>query len=700
MSPSALRIGVDIGGTFTDIVVASGAGPVATRKVPSTTDDYARGIVSALTAILDEHRIDPREVGQIIHATTVGTNAILQGSGARTALITSEGFRDVLELRRIRIPELYDLLYERPAPLVPRRWRFEVAERIGPEGQVWKPLDTSSVTAVIEEIRRHELESVAVCLLNSYRNPVHEEIVAGIVQKAFPNLFVTHSAEILREIREYERTSTTVINAYVGPTIQRYLGSLVTRLRGAGIGAPVFIMQCNGEMMTAEMAERLPCNLVESGPAAGVKGAARLAQEAGYERMITLDVGGTTAKVAAIENGRVLLTSDYEVGGGINVRSQLVRGGGYALKVPAVDLTEVGAGGGSIAWLDAGGRLHVGPQSAGAVPGPVCYGLGGAHATLTDANLVLGYLPRGLAAGTVILDHDDAAAAIKAQVGDPLGLSLLQAAFGVYEIASANMVRAVKAVSTFRGRDPRDSVLVAFGGCGPMCAAQMARSLGMQRIVIPRDAGLFSALGLLTAQLQFGRSQTYLRRADAASVDSLNAALADLEKEARERMSLGKYEGEVIRVVRHADMRYADQGYELTVQVPGGPLSAGDVAELVSAFEAEHDTTYGHRAVDEDVDIVNLRVTVDIARGGGQESFDWASGAQGRPGLTPSDASREAYFGSVHGRLVTPVTDRNGLSRTPVKGPLIVEEYDFTCVIPPDYFVFRDEVGSIVMESA
>ena len=439
----ACRVGVDIGGTFTDLVCQSTTGQTVTRKVASTTYDYSVGIVTALEAALDELDLSPASVTEVVHGTTVATNAILEGRGAKTALVTTAGFRDVLELQRIRIPELYNLFYEKPKPIVPRRLRFEVAERMGPGGAVWEPLSNESVAAAVERLVQADVEAVAICLLHSYADPSHEQAVAEAVRRALPDLFVTCSTDVLNELREYERMSTTVINAYVGPPVRRYLEQLRTRLAAVGVQAPLMVMQCGGGMMTAEAAGERQAYIVESGPAAGVKAAAALASETKIEHAITLDMGGTTAKASTVVGGAVALTSEYEVGAGINLSSLLVKGGGYALRIPVVDVSEIGAGGGSVVRVDRAGRLTVGPESAGAIPGPACYGLGGALPTVTDAHVVLGFVnPEQLAGGAVHLDRELAERAISEQVAEPLGLSLLEAAFGIHALASASMTRA------------------------------------------------------------------------------------------------------------------------------------------------------------------------------------------------------------------------------------------------------------------
>ena len=376
------RAGADIGGTFTDIVLLGSDGSIATTKVSSTPDDYGRAIMVGLHRLFEEAAVDPGAVDAVVHGTTVVTNAIIEKKGAKTALITTAGFRDVLELRRIRIPELYNVFYDKVPPLVSRRLRFEVDERMGPHGEVKKALDEAGVAAVVERIKGHGIEALAICLLHSYANPVHERRIAGIARAALPaGVFITCSSDVLPELREYERTSTTVINAYVGPVVANYLNSLLDKLASIGIRAPLQVMQSNGGIMRTEAVMAKPASIVESGPAAGVIGAARSAQRSGYPNVITLDMGGTTAKASIVENGQVAKTSEYEVGAGINLSSQLVKGGGHALKLSVVDVSEIGAGGGSIVSVEKDGRLLVGPSSAGAVPGPVCYDNGGEEPT-------------------------------------------------------------------------------------------------------------------------------------------------------------------------------------------------------------------------------------------------------------------------------------------------------------------------------
>ena len=498
------RVGVDIGGTFTDVVLLGTDGSVDTLKVLSTPPDYATGVIEGIEQARAAHRLATAQLTGIVHASTIASNTVLEGVGARTALITTEGFRDVLEMRRLRIPVLYDLRWEKPAALVPRRRRYEVRERLGPRGEVRVALDEASVRDVAARIAADGVDAVAICLLHSYASPAHELRVAEIVRDVLGEaVFVTCSSEILPELREYERTSTTVVNAYVGPAVSRYLGSLTAQLTARGIEAPLEVVQSAGGTMSPATALRRPAYLVESGPAAGVIACAHLARATGRVNVISFDMGGTTAKAAMLEDGEPVRTTEYEIGSGINLSSRLVKGGGHAIKLPFVDVSEIGAGGGSIVRVDEHGRATVGPRSAGSSPGPVCYGLGGTEPTLTDALLVLGRIdPAGLAAGAVPLDLEAAADALRRRVADPLGLPLPEAAHGVLQVAVATMTRAVKAVSTYRGRDPRDFALCAFGGNGPVVGVEIARALRMPTVLIPPAPGVFSALGLLFSETQ------------------------------------------------------------------------------------------------------------------------------------------------------------------------------------------------------
>lgn len=684
------RLGVDIGGTFTDVVLLGSDGSLRTKKLLSTPDDYARGVVDGAVELLGDLGIEGSAIEGVVHASTVASNAVLEGKGALTALITTAGFRDVLEMRRLRIPVMYDLQYEKPEPLVPRRRRFEIRGRLGPEGQIWTELDEDAVRQVAQQVRLSGAQALAISLLHAYANPDHERRVAEIVREVVgDDLYITCSAEILPEIREYERTSTAVVNAYVGPVVERYLVSLKDRLDNAGLGAPLQIMQSGGGIMSVDAAIRKPAHLVESGPTAGVVACSYLARATGLGNLISLDMGGTTAKVAILESGQPVKTTEYEVGAGINLSSRLIKGGGYAIRLPFIDLSEIGAGGGSLIEVDEFGILSVGPQSAGADPGPVCYGRGGTQPTLTDALVVLGYLnSEFLVGGEVKLDSASARIALEEQVAGPLGKSLLDAAYGAFSIAIATMTRAVKAVSTYRGRDPRDFVLCGFGGNGPVAAVEIARMLQMSRVLIPPAPGVFSATGLLLSQIEHEFVQTALLRGEGLSGQSLDEGFVKLEQSAFTALAKDGYTRERIVLLRSADMRYAGQAYELSVPVAEG---LPDVHELTRGFNEEHLRTYGHASDDHPVDVVNLKVVARVVEDGNRP-YDPVAGLTAG---VHSGQTRSAYFGPEHGLLEVPVVPRAALLQREWIGPLIVDEYDSTCLIPAGWRAAIDELGNI-----
>ena len=690
------RVGVDIGGTFTDIVFLAADGRLHTKKVSSTVEDYARGIVQGLREVFQEAGLGGADLAEVLHGTTVASNAILEQRGARTGLITTRGFRDVLEIRRLRMPRLYDLAWEKPPTLVERRLRVEVDERIDARGEVVKPLDPVEVERALDRLLAEGIEVLAVCLINAYANPVHEARIKAIVERRAPALPACLSAEVLPEIKEYERTSTTVINAYVLPIVRRYLSTLRGSLDGIAVRAPLLVMQSNGGLMTAEAAAARPMHIIESGPAAGVVGAQVLARRLGLGRVITFDMGGTTAKASIVEDGEVNRATEYEVGAGITHGSRLLSGGGYVLRVPAIDLAEVGAGGGSVAWLDAGGALQVGPRSAGADPGPLCYDLGGTEPTITDANLILGYLnPRELAGGAVKLNAARAREVFEATIARRLGLRLEEAAYGAHLIAASNMMRAIKAVSSERGRDPREYTLVAFGGNGPVFAAGMARALEMRRILIPPAPGLFSSFGLLYSDVEHHYVRTYRRLVREVDVPELNQVWARMDAEALAQLKAEGFAGDAARLRRSADCRYQGQSFELTIPVGAGSRDAAALAALAEGFGREHKRVYGHRAgPGEPVELVNLRVV-------GQGIPDAPRVPEGlridRRTAGGAPTARPAYFGPDAGWRETPILGRGDLA-TPRRGPCIVEEYDATCVVPPGGAAALDPHGNILLE--
>ncbi len=694
-SPVTYRVGVDIGGTFTDIVLLGSDGTIHTKKVSSSAGDYAAAIVEGLAEVFAESRLAGGDIEEIRHGTTVASNAILEMKGAKVGLITSKGFRDVLEIRTLRMPRLYDIAWEKPPPLVERYLRRVVDERVDGQGNVERALDLKEAEREVEVLSKEGVEAIAVCLLNSFANPAHELAIKAIIEKKAPGLPYSISFEVLPEIKEYERTSTTVINAYVMPIVATYLRALRKGLDAAGIPARLLLMQSNGGLTTDRAAAEKPMNIIESGPAGGVVGAGKLAEVKGLEKIITFDMGGTTAKASMVESGRVMRSQEQSVGAGIMAGSRLMTGAGYVCKVPAIDLAEIGAGGGSHVWIDKGGALQIGPESAGARPGPVCYGLGGTVPTVTDANVVLGYInPKHLVGGALKIDAERARAALEAQIAKPLGLSVEQAALGAHRIAASNMIRAIRAVSTERGRDPREFTLFAFGGNGPLFAAGLASALGMKRIVVPPSAGLFSSFGLLYADVEHHFSRTFRRQLRGPVLADIDRAWHALEVEAREQLAAEDYTGARASVTRSAAMHYVGQSFELVVPVPSGPVNEELARRLEEAFGEEHERVYGHRAgPDEPVELVSMQVLGRGLRDGvGVPERVRASRPEPEPG-----PPRRAWFGPEHGWVETRVLRRSDLA-TPVSGPAIVEEYDATCVLPPGTRAHLDAGGNIVIE--
>jgi N-methylhydantoinase A len=691
------RAGVDIGGTFTDIVLLGDKGERYTKKVSSTVDDYARAIVEGLATLLDEIGAEAGGIVELLHGTTVASNAIFEHKGAKTGLITTKGFRDVLEIRNLRMPRLYDMSWTKPPPLVERRFRVEVDERVNAEGGIDRPLDEASVERAARFLAEEGVEAAAVCLLHSYLNPAHEIRVKEIFGRLAPEITLCISAEVLPVINEYERSSTTVINAYVRPIVERYLSRLIAEVKRSGIDAPLLLMQSNGGLTTAKAAAVTPMNIIESGPAAGVVGVQVLCRLIGVDKAISFDMGGTTAKASLIENGEVTRATEYQVGAGIVLGSRLLSGAGYTLKVPAIDLAEVGAGGGSILWIDSGGALQIGPHSAGAVPGPVCYGQGGSEPTVTDANVVLGYInPGHLVGGALKLDAEAARAAIAEKIARPLGMSVEEAAHGAHLIAASNMIRALKAVSSERGRDPREYALVGFGGNGPVFAAGMAEAMQIPQVLIPPSPGVFSSFGLLYAEVEYYFTRTRKALLRKLVPEEAQTIVAGLEADARARLAEDGFAPDKIEIRRSASLHYQGQSFELRVPLAAGPIDRTALAALEEAFGAEHERTYGHRAgVEEPVEIVSLEV---IGRGIPETPHgDRAAAASLAPDITIVQPMRSAYFGPARGWLDTRIVNRSHL-KMPHDGPCIVEEYDATCLVPPGWTARLDRFGSIVMQ--
>jgi len=664
VSENRARIGVDVGGTFTDVILQTADGGVRIRKVLSTPPSYDRAVVEAVAGLTGDER-----VAGVVHGTTVATNAVLERRGALTALVTTAGFRDVLELRRLRIPHMYDPFWRKPDPLVPRRLRLELNERMTADGTELKPVDETDVRAVAAQLRAAGVESVAVCLLHSYRFPEHEQLVGRVLREELPGVTVSLSSEILREQREYERSATTVVNAYVRPLMGRYVADIRRGLDAAKVDAPLTIMQSSGGVMTSDDATRRPVLALESGPAAGVVAALWMATRLGFENAIAFDMGGTTAKASLIEAGAVSRSREYEVGGSLSSGSRLMRGSGELLRIPTIDIAEVGAGGGSIAWLDPAGGLQVGPRSAGAEPGPACYGRGGEEPTVTDANVHLGYIPTGaLASGDLSVSVELAERSLESIAG-PLMLSLTDTAAGVHAIANARMTRALRSVSSEKGRDPRDFVLIAYGGSGPVHALGLASDLGCRTVLVPALAGLFSSLGLLFARPEF--HDVHSCHLDARTVDPAELSRIYEELEARVATPVERPER-----IRSADLRYGGQSWEVEVEF------TGSLADVLDRFEDAHERLYGVRGEPgSPIEIRALRVAV-LGPAAGSSNLLLADDVRQGGGARAATFDGETFD--------VPVRTRASIAEAPEPGPLLVDEYDTTVVVRPGWTVRRD----------
>jgi len=679
-----MRIAVDIGGTFTDLVALDDQGNLYQSKCLTTPEDLARGTEECLARA----NLEVPKAEFFVHGSTIAINAVLERKGALTGLITTRGFRDVYEIGRGNRPEGYNLFFKRPVPLVPRDLRLEVDERLYASGEILKPLDEESAAAAIAELRSRKVESVAVCFLHSYANSVHEERLGELLQRDFPETYVSLSHEILREFREYERTSTTVLNAYVGPIVRRYLISLEKLLKDSGFRGTFRIMQSNGGAMAVETAKKVPVTMMESGPVAGVIGAAQLSEALNCRHAISFDMGGTTAKASLIKDFHPEVTSSYYIGGYVS---------GHPMMLPVVDIVEVGAGGGSIAWIDEAGGLKVGPQSAGAAPGPACYNKGGEEPTVSDANLILGRIdPEYFLGGGIRLARERAVRAVGERICKPLGFSLEEAALGILKIANFNMSLAVRAVSVERGYDPRDCVIVASGGGGPLHALAIARELSVPRVVIPPMPAHFSALGMLLADLKHDYVQTCLRELVETSGEELAERFAPLERQAVETLVEEGAEENRILLRRFLDMRYRGQQYTIPVPVTEDLKTVGDFGAIRSRFDTLHQEHYGHSAPTEPVVMVNLRLS---ALGRSENRFSLS-----RP-LRDSDrgkrGERSVIFEDGSQPVLCPIFLRSGLKAgDKFQGPAVVEEIGSTILVYPGDAAHVDERGHFIIDLA
>ncbi len=687
MAAALWRVGIDTGGTFTDIVAVRD-GEVRTAKVPSTPPHFDQGLLNSIEQV----GVPLGEIVLLAHGTTVTTNAVITKSGAQAGLITTRGFRDVLELRRHNRGELYDLMWDPPEPLVPRQRRLEVTERLNYAGDVVAALDEGDVVAAIERLKDYDVQSLAICFLNSYQNPAHEERAREIVKEKWPDVYVTISSALLREAQEFERTSTTVVNAYVGPILAGYVEDLGRRLKASGFVGRLMIMHSGGGLLPAESALEVPARTVTSGPAAGamaaegftVSGAPAagamlaegLASTLGLTQLISLDMGGTSADIAVVRDGHVLLINEY------------VPEFGTPIRFPAVDLLTIGAGGGSIAWVDSAGSPRVGPQSAGAVPGPAAYDLGGTDATVTDANLVLGRLSPGTKlAGRLTLKPEPAERAVE-RFGARLGLNTLDAALGIIDIANSNMARAIRVMTVERGLDPRQFVLLPFGGAGPMHACELADQLGIKHVLVPIAPGVTSALGTLFVDVVHDAARSHIVSLDKVDTRQVEAGFNELDDAGRKALDADRILQEQQRLERSLDLRYVGQVKALTIPVPNSVFDAIQLAEARHKFLEEYERQYHYVTEDIDIELAVIRVR---ARGL-QERVQVPAHPKG--GDVRPIGTRRLHFrsGSFEARVYS--RDQLGSGGT-LSGPAIIEQLDSTTVLPPAWRLDVDAHGNL-----
>ncbi len=686
------RIGVDVGGTFTDVALYDeAAGAVAVHKLPSVPEDPSQGILRGIAAILAARGLPPAAVTYLAHGTTVATNALLERRGARTALLTTKGFRDLLEIARQRRPDLYHLQRPKPPPLVPRRLRREVDERLLPDGGVLRPLQPDAVDEALAALERDAaaaggaaapIEALAICFLHSFVDPAHEELAAKRARARWPDRYVSVSHEVVPEFREYERLSTTILNAYLGPLVARYARRFREGTRALGVSCEPYVTQSNGGIISVDGAGQTPVRTLLSGPSAGVMGAAWVGRLTGHDSLITFDMGGTSTDVALVERGTPAVSTEREIEG-------------YPVKVPMLDIHTVGAGGGSIAWVDAGGSLRVGPRSAGALPGPACYRQGGTAPTVTDANILLGRInPTHLLGGRMPIDRGSAEEAV-GRLGRALGLSPTDAARGILAVVESNMLRAIRVVSVERGRDPKDFALLAFGGAGPLHAASLAAELGVRTVLLPPQPGILCALGLLVEDLRTDYVRTRILTLAPGAEAALAAEFAPLEAAARAWLEREGIPPADRALERQLDMRYAGQNYELPVPCGDG---APDVAALRQAFLQAHRQAYGYAAEGEPIQVVNLRVRAV----GRVAPLAWRMEPAATSETTAArTGARPIFFEEAGGFVDTPLYARDRLRPGQrIAGPAILEQMDSTTALPPGQAAEVHASGTLIVTVA
>ena len=692
------RLGVDIGGTFTDLVIQDAAtGLIQTLKVPSTPADPSEAVLNAIRQAADSHElgIDLSQVTQLIHSTTVASNTILQGVGARTGLLVTEGFRDLLDIRRHKRYALFDAAYRKVRPLAERKLTIGVPERIGAQGEIVEPLDEEALRQALHTLAAENVEAVAICFLFSFLNDAHEKRAEAIAREMLPNCFISSSSVIYPHYREYERASTTVVNCYLGPRVSYYIDRLSIEAKAIGVNAPLQLMQSNGGIIAAAEASTYPCRIVESGPAAGVIAAAYFGSLIGRNNIIAFDMGGTTAKAGLIEKGQVRLAAGQEVGTGINM-SRLLQGGGYFIGAATIDLAEVGAGGGSIVRLDEGNVLKVGPASAGAVPGPICYAKGGTRVTITDANVLLNRIPADhFLGGKMKLDVERARAVVEKEFAGPLGISSEEVCGAIIEIANANMLKMLRIVSVEQGYDPQDFCLIPSGGSGPVHAVELAEELGIREVIVPPAPGLLSSQGLLSADIRYDFRRTHVASADKIALSDLAKLVTELRGEGERALSAYKLPPGRTDILVSADMRYLGQAYE--INVPLSSLEFDEAARLaiIESFHQAHERIYGRRHAEGSVQFVNILLTV-IGRVQAVRHVELDKG-EGAPAAIMH--ARTWFRGQPFDNC--PCYDRNSIRTGHCwQGPAVVAGQDSTIVVPPGWDAVCDAFGNLLITRA
>jgi len=687
------QIGIDVGGTFTDFALYNvDSQELSIGKVLTTPADPSEAVLVGVEELVSSAGLAVADLTEAIHATTIATNTVIERKGAEAGLLTTKGFRDVLLIGRQKRWELYDNAIDKPQPVIPRRHIWEVQERLNYQGEVLTPLDKNGVVQAVEEMKAAGVKAVGICFLHSYANGIHEKQAAQLVRDIVPEILVSISSEVSPIYREYERASTTSLNAYLMPIVSDYIKRLSQGLSRRGFTRKLFIMQSNGGVATPEVVQQFPIRIIESGPAAGVLTAAQYTDVAENTNLISFDMGGTTAKVCLIEEGRPALAGQFEVG-----MVQLKKNSGLPISIPAIDLVEIGSGGGSIARIEMG-AIAVGPESAGSVPGPIAYDRGGTRPTVTDADLLLGYLdPDYFLGGQMSLDVDAAKKGIEEHIARPLGIDVIEAAWGVYEVVTSQMAQAARVVSVGKGKDPRNFALIPFGGAGPVHGARLAKLLGCSRIVFPARAGVMSAIGLLTADVAFDLARTHITPLDSNSLDLINNIYDEMQADGKNQLVASGIVGKS-KFVRSADMRFVGQGYEIGVDLPDGAYAGDDLQRLSNAFFKTYAETYGDRAFDrsDSVEIVHYRITATAVDD--QTRFDPPKGSFDRK---PSKGahSRSVFFSEVGGFSEVTVHRRNTLIEGQrLHGPLVVEEPESTVIIPPGGTGHVDQFGNIVID--